>query len=1106
MIPFLKSVAQAYAAVPHSLLSRYCFLFPNKRSAAFFRKYLAESLPEGEALLSPRLVTISDLMEELSGLTVDSHIDLLFSLYNCYVSLIRGGKVKNIDSAEDAAPGDPQGKDNEEPIPDFDSFVRWGETVLQDFNDVDLFCVDNRVVFKNVEDFRKISANYLTEEQKYVMREYFNFEPSTDELERFWNSFPKDNGKNGSRRFRLLWEVLSPLYEKFSDLLDSEGLATQGGAYRVALRRIREKGRDMLPFSRIVVVGFNVLTMVEYNIFKEFQKMKCEPEFAIENSDSFADFFWDATGPVLTAEIKNSASRFVQFNKKEFPSPEWAYPIVSASDKDSLPDLLEAIASPSNAMQAKIAAEIVERDLRGSGEVKDFSDANVAVVLPDESLLFPLLYSLPDNLEINLTMGYPLRQTTALTFVGLLRRLLMKRRAVGGRGIVVYKPDLSALLGHPFVQALDDHGSLRHLGDVIASFRGSEMGMTDIVEAIGVCPLSDFLQQVMTLPKQKGDLSAEGVVSILRHVNDIVMSVKRSLLSADFKRREVAEKGVAPEEGKDNVAVSPESGEEVFSSPLDIAHLDIYSDALRRMEDTILERGVPMSEQTALYLADRLLGAEKVEFEGEPLRGLQVIGLLETRGLDFEYLVIPSLNERIFPRKARSRSFIPDALRHAYGMPPSNYQESLFSYYFYRMLSRAKKVWMIYDARVSTGGRNFEPSRYLTQLRYLHAPDRLVTRECGFVIPENSFDLDPIEKTEAVMEKLSDFLWDDTPFPGLKAGKPGVKNFSASALQRYLDCPAKFYYEFVEGINDKNTFSENIDALSQGNIYHKAMEEIYCMGKPHNPADITAEYIGKVVSAPEKIKEIVLRAVATEHFGAGNGKDADPEAEIKQCMERFPGSVDSVADGIVDQVIATLRHDLLLTPFRMLGSEVKGTLPLTVTRLDGSGDFRINMRFAIDRLDVVNVVTDKKSGARETFLRIVDYKTGKAHNTASDVEGIFSEFGAKNMFQLMLYARMLQVYQSFPGLRHLHTSVCGKEEVPDAAMEIYEVGAISGNSKRNVPEVDKEAILRFSQCEEEYNRILNEKLNELFDPAVPFVHTDNPRTCSYCHLRTLCRR
>ncbi|MDE6422000.1 MAG: PD-(D/E)XK nuclease family protein, partial [Muribaculaceae bacterium] len=373
----------------------------------------------------------------------------------------------------------------------------------------------------------------------------------------------------------------------------------------------------------------------------------------------------------------------------------------------------------------------------------------------------------------------------------------------------------------------------------------------------------------------------------------------------------------------------PGSETMIVKTRLEISHIRIYIDYLRRLKDILKVYGMRMSPSTVYRLADRLLAGEKVGFEGEPLTGLQVMGTLETRSIDFEHIFILSANERILPMRARKRSFIPDSLRHAYGMPPSNYAEGIFAYYFYRMISRAKEVTLIYDARSGGGVRSGDVSRYVQQLRYLFAKDRMKEEDWKFIL-SGKIPTEPlVEKTSEIKERLDDYLRD------------GGRNLSASALQAYRECQVRFFYRSVLGINDDPEPSEFIDAITAGNILHEVMEKIYLPGGGKGklllpPVEITPEKIESLLKDRDGINKLVTRSVNRQHFRL-KGEELDTPLR---------GSAEMVAERIQQQVERVLRHDMDLAPFTIHGLELADNMKIELK--DGR---KVNFRFAIDRLD-----------------------------------------------------------------------------------------------------------------------------------------------------------
>lgn len=1051
MKPFLKSIAEAYLAKAGGDLGEYCFLFPNKRSGTFFRKYIKESMPEGMTMMAPVTTNITDFVGFLSRRLIDNNVDVVFTLYDVYLRLLSQGVIPREGSADDE-------------LPSFDSFLHWGSAVVADIDEVDRYCVDLSI-FKNVRDYREISADFLTDSQRRVMREYFGYSPDPSEDRSLWKWMPGREGKeermdNGgerrnnnekeiNRRFLYLWQMLAPLYEGLKKELDAKGLATTGGAYRLAADRVETMLPSDFPYRRIVAVGFNALSTSEFRIFKALQGMTTPA------GEPFADFFWDAAGPVLRAEIPNSASKFVDFNIREFPAPDWALPYLKESDVVRMPSEMVEIASPSNAMQAKIAGEILDSLSKEIG-ADEVQSTRTAVVLPDENLLFPMLYSLGKDVDVNLTVGYPLRDTSVMTFVSLARRLMLKSRHTD-EGVFFLTRDLRPFVAHPFVQA-----------GAGAQAVGAILGMFD----------SEHLFEVASVQLKPHSQWLAGLMGMLAVAKDDAMAAIRSI---DTVMKEV--KDIILKFGDSHALVGRERW-------LDVAHIDIYRESLCKLADAMAEHAVKLSGQTALYLADRLLGGERVEFEGEPLVGLQVMGLLETRSLDFENLIIPSLNEGTFPRRQRSRTFIPDSMRRAYAMPPANYEESLFAYYFYRLISRARRVWLIYDSRSATF-RTKGASRYLYQLRYLYSGCDLKRKEYTFSIAGRETASEPVAKTPGVMARLGRFLGTEGEVDG---GNGSPRYLSASSLETFKVCGKKFYLQNLEQLYERQEGTEDIDPISQGNVIHNAMERLYPKATPEKPLLITAGYIRSLIDEPENVTVMtaIRRAFNTHHF-----RHDEESADLP-----LPGGVALVASQLLQNIVGILRHDLTLAPFLVLGTEltlhteipVSDTLPA------------VNVKGSFDRLDVITAPDGR------TVMRIVDYKTGSSmHNRFVDISDLFDPVAdTRYAFQLAFYAMILRHAAEGLGLTSERLALAR-----EPYMEFYDVPAmgegyrpvhLSTPSETSKSRSTYRDVTDYSDIEEAYEAGLRDLLRRLFDPEVPFEPTDDMSVCDRCHLRDLCGR
>lgn len=1000
MIPFLKSIAKAYAS-RYPDISEFCFLFPNKRSGTFFLKYLKEECGL-HLMLSPEVKTISQFVEELSGRTVASRIDQLFLLFESYRELM-------------GMPAD--GSDKDDGV-DFDSFRSWGETVLSDFSEIDQYLVDADEIFKNVKDYREISSNFLTEEQKRVMVEYFGRNDYGDPS-RFWKNFddPEENLSEVKRRFLHLWRVMAPLYHSLNDKLALRGLCTSGGGYRLALAALREKGRESLPFKKIVIVGFNALSASEHAIFSELRDFE-----GYNGYDCFADFYWDMTGPVLAAGI-NSASKFVKSNIKVFPQPEWSEASLRLSDNNIMPRIRVA-SSPSNSAQTKITGTMLS-ELRGRLTSQEINDARVAVVLPDENLLLPMLYSLPEGMgDVNLTMGYSLRLTSVASFVSLLRRLMLSARQDHGN-VTFYHHPLRVFLAHPFSHALFGTLAIESIYKYIDYHHKNILTLKEIV------------------------MLNERVASM---INPALLgtSPEQAISHLDFVLAEAAASLSGVKDG-------------MTKSRLEISHINVYRDGLRRFVDVVKEYGIGMKANTAFRLADSLMAGEKVGFEGEPLTGLQVMGTLETRSIDFDYLFILSMNEKIMPRRARSRSFIPDSLRHAYAMPPSNYAEGIFAYYFFRMISRAKEVTLLYDGRSGSGMGGGDVSRYILQLKHLFAKGSLEEQDWKFLLAGKMPHDATVEKNPDIMSRLDAFM------------EPGGHHLSSSSLNAYRECQVKFYYKHVLGLNDDQTSSDYIDPITAGNILHSMMLQLYLpeslRGKYlDKPVVVTADDIRAMLRDKEKIDQLLTRTVNACHFHLDADKLDTP----------LTGAARIIGMRIKDQILNVLRRDLSLCPLRIWGGEISETLRVTLK----SGR-TVNLKFIIDRLDEATV-----DGHPE--LRIVDYKTGTIKLEAESVGEMFKGgYKSEQIFQLFTYAWLLEKRN-------------GDNAAGNIVTEIYDVPHIM-KSERSLPEIDGKNVEHFGEYSAEFSEAMENMIEDIF--TSPNFHSPSgDEACRNCSFRDLCKK
>lgn len=1034
--PFLQTIARQYAA-RYQDLSRFCFIFPGRRSGTFFIKYLNEAIGS-RSMIAPQTLTITDFNYSMADRIPDNRFDLLFLLYRCYL------RVMNMHpGAEDAIP--------------FEQFRSWGETVISDFNDVDSHLVDPDEIFKNLKDFNEISTDFLTEEQREVMEQYFGVEMARNEQGRFWKSYdytsPRKDGdcrKTDTKgHFLYLWQAMAPLYHSFNKALAEEGLAYDGAAARLALRNLKEGGAECLEPQKIVFVGFNVLTTVEWQIFATLQKMTTEID---GRTEAMADFVWDMTGDIMDDEYA-AAVKFVRRGISRFPKPEWLD--LSESDAGGIPERLKVVSAPSNSIQAKIVGEEVKK-LHAELTQDVFDDARVAVVLPDEGLLLPLIHSLPTTMVeeretgerrllkmgVNLTMGLPLRHTPVVSFVNLLRRLQTRLRN-DRRHPVYYHEDVEALLAHPFTHVLVTSETVMKIAGYIQRHHLKYIPQ-EIFHRYG-----SRVEAIFTRIDPKGSV-------------DTVIGYIDSLLDTVDRLHEPAPRA--------------EETQGATFDTLTHTHIEAYRRALTRLRSACHKREIEPGMNTLFLLADRLVAGEKVMFEGEPLTGLQIMGMLETRSLDFDHIVIPSMNERIFPRRLHTRTFIPSSLRVAYGLPSTLTQESVMAYYFYRLICRAKSVTMVYDAR-NADNHIGDPSRFILQLQHLYARGRMKMVSTRFSLPQSQPPTIEVAKDETVMERLNLY----------RRRGDDAKYLSASSLQKYFACPLSFYFQYLNGVNLQEKPSEFMTSIDIGNVVHDTMMRLYLDDDEYEIILPSPQPVPKSVSE-ERINQLVVRAI-NEKFLHRKPYDAplSGEPEIQRQM-------------IVSLIKKIVELDATHTGLELLGVEIDKYLTVKV-----NSDLDVNFEIKIDRLD-------KFIEKGEEIYRVVDYKTGSVSADATDMDTLFDiTMESKYLFQLMMYSTLAR---ELPELRHirryrltLYDVNGGKTVTPKFA---YDPKAGYTHRHKVLFDTDnyflEDLTTECGPLSADFRAELLTRLAELFDAAVPFRQTDDVSHCTFCQFRSICRR
>ena len=859
MIPFLEQVAAHYYPGPD--IAQTCFLFPNRRSLVFFKKYLAALVKEkggGVPLPVPPLYTVNDFFYRLNHVEVTDKLRLLLELYAVYKNL------------------NPQA----EPL---DEFVFWGDVMLSDFDDIDKYLVNARSLLQNVEDFKALQdgMEYLSENQRQA-------------IEHFLSHFRDADMGRVKAQFVHIWNLLYPIYRDFNKTLKERNLAYEGMVYRALAQQLKD-GKPVADIlepefpdvKKYVFVGLNALNECERLLLRRMRDA------------GLADFVWDYVSPEIRDKA-NKSSFFMQRNVEEFPQ---AFPVGGLSKPE-----ITVISVPSSVGQAKLAPQLLE------GITGD--PVETAFVLPDESLLLPLLNSLPEERDsVNVTMGYPMAGSAVYTLITTIGQMQLKMRRRPD-GWYFYHREVREIFSSGLVKKL----ATEEESAVIRKVKADAKYYIPASDLAGGPLLELIFRPVITEPSAA---SARQNHATENYLKELVSYIGRHLslegdmlLELDFAKR---------------------------------CHTQ-----LNLLAGTDLE----VLPATHLRLLGRILEGISVPFRGEPLQGLQIMGPLETRALDFRNLIIFSANEGMFPRHSVSSSFIPPELRKGFGLPTYEFQDAVWAYYFYRMIQRPEKVWLLYDSRTE-GLRSGEESRYIKQLEYSFGmPVKRVVASSALLPVEEEGD---IPKTEADVQLIRS------------------KELSASVLRSYLSCPAMFYYQVVQGLRKEDEVAESLDASMLGNVFHHVMQDLY-RGRPM----VTREDLAAMMKDTARLRRMIRAEVLDQmHSIEVTGRNLVLE------------------EVLLDYVLGTLKHDAALLAkagsegFRMIGIEQRRTM-----ELDG-----FHFKGFVDRMD--SYIPGQ--------VRIVDYKTGRVEedeivitdaNAAKVVEKLFGPSNTDRpgiALQLFLY-------------------------------------------------------------------------------------------------------
>lgn len=1028
MTPFLKQVALHYFSTEP--MQTLCFIFPNRRSLAFFRKWLAEAVADPLLNASapghegtprpvelPPMYTMNDFFHLASGMRQADRVEAMLILYDCYKQSLP-----------------------EEMSPDsLDDFIYWGDVLMADFNDVDKYLADPRRIFTNISDFKALDAG-LDEldpvQKEAILRLVSHFKQTGSEA----LTFEADNVK---KNFLKIWDLLFPIYMAFNQALSAQGLSYEGMAYRSLATRMKEGSAvDILHekfsgCSNFVFVGLNALNECEKVVMRKMRDA------------GLAQFCWDYSGAMLR-DPENQASKFMRDrfgtgNLDQFPQ---AFEL----DTEGLPmPDIKVYAVPSSIGQAslvpEILSEISDEHLEKVARF-DVPEMDTAIVIPDEAMLMPILNSIPPQVEdINVTMGYPMSGSGLFSLMSQIATLQLHTRRYRDGSYGFYHKQVWTIFASEVFRAAVSAEAKTKMDEIRAA-------------AQYYIPQESF----------KGDTLLEAV------------------FRPGVKEPTKASASQTSAFGTYLLGLVGAIGSRISGNPLMSLEVEFarkYYSAL----NLLMSKSLDITPATFTRLLSMLLGSISVPFNGEPLSGLQIMGPLETRALDFTNLIIFSCNEGTFPSRNVSSSFIPPELRTGFGLPTYEYQDRIWAYYFYRMIQRAKTVYLVYDSRAE-GTKSGEESRYIKQLEYLYSHRCTDSSHKNLLSKGSEGGEDACWLSKFISScEIASPEEDDIPKTEEDIYKLRSHHLSASSLKKFLDCPAQFYYAVVKGLSKEDEVSESLDGGMIGSIFHEVMQSVFIGEQAMRPETDLSDRTLNLSPMP---------FVSAAYLQSWVDRPEDIEAKITALIKRSMKTIEVSGRDLVTKnlilkyVLNTLSRDIEYvrnkpgSGFKIYGLERKCEWERGGFKFIGY----------IDRLDVV--------GDR---LRVVDYKTGRVEESEKILVSEAVKTGKKTPEEVVekivstlfdpepksgkpKIALQLYLYDKF---------IEGETGEKALTNSIYQVSSLF---REPVSEAPARADF-LSQMDHGLDNLL-ERLSSTEENWIRTTDVEN--TCKYCDFKTLCGR
>jgi ATP-dependent helicase/nuclease subunit B len=946
--PFLEILASYIHQNHHSETGEICVILPNKRGALYLKNYLASKF--NRTIWIPTIFSAEEFISEISGFNPLDSVDAICELYNSYKEVL---------------------KDKAEP---FESFVKWGNIMLQDFNEADRYLVDTDILYSDLRNIKEIENWSLSKDDlTFTQKEYIEF-------------------------MHLMGEV----YKIFSKKLIEKKIAYQGLMYREAVKKIANSNFPN-KYSKILICGFNALNKSEIIIFSELVKQ------------NKATILWDTDAYYIEDEIHEAGL----FLRKNFTLTYLNNSLPLGNYYKEIDKKIDIVAVPKQIGQVQVAAQQLSKWV-----LEGKSIHKTAVVLADETLLFPLINILPEEIKhVNITMEYPLRLSPIYDLIEHTISLHAFSQKNNERSF--YFSEIFKIIQNSlFIKYYSLFSSVKELNQIVQTI--IEKNYVWLNQSVLAGLFGNTFSHVECFFKSWKN-SKDGIES-LRHFLNIINQTENDKLSFTGVEKE---------------------------------YIFVFNRSFNRLASLIVENEFLSSLQTLKSLYKQIIGTSSTPFIGEPLQGLQIMGVLETRTLDFENVIILGVNEGVLPSGKSVNSFIPNDLKRHNEMPLYTDKDAVYAYHFYRLLQRASNVLLTYNTEQDTFG-NGEKSRFITQLQFelpKYNSKHLITEKMlsGDVLPPSQKSLIKIKKTELSLNPILKKLCTNDIYSGL----------SPSAIIMYKGCQLKFFFRYGVSLKETEEIEENAEANTQGTILHEALEELY---KP---------FIGSVLSS-NKLAESLPHV---EKFVNKSFDKYFTQQESKFGKNYLQKQV------LFEYVSRQIKQDIQLIDSAKNKNEYVSLIDLekelqhSITVNYNGNPVTVFIKGTTDRVDRVG-----------NKIRVIDYKSSiskKDKFKYDSFELLFDDSGYNKMLQLFIYAWLI-VKNNIAKPEELLPCIIPFKQLED------EPNFIKTNDKKSTFfEFTHELINDFEQY-------LISHVEHILNSDIDFEQTNDDDICKYCAYKTIC--